>query len=87
MERNGQKQTETIKVSQVQPHLAKFSKTEEDSCVYRHVTLREGEGLAGENICTCKTCTNNFSDKNEMMIHRKIEHLTEVADCKDIERN
>ena len=50
-----------------------------------HVLHRQEEGLAEDSVFTCRTCKNNFSDKNEMMIHRKIEHIDEVKDCKDIE--
>ena len=56
-----------------------------EECLYMHVLHRQEEGLAEDSMFTCITCKNNFSDKNEMMIHRKIEHIDEVKDCKDIE--
>ena len=58
-----------------------------EKCLYMHVLHRQEEGLAEDSMFTCITCKNNFSDKNEMMIHRKIEHVDEVKDCKDIETN
>ena len=58
-----------------------------DECLYRNITHTEGESVPAENIYICKTCHNNFSNMNEMMIHRKIEHINEVKDCKDIDTN
>ena len=31
----------------------------------------------------CRTCKTEFNDKNDMMVHRKTEHLSEVKICKN----
>ena len=64
-----------------------------DLCLYRHeaptnnaVTV-ETQGNQAQVIAgavTCRTCLSEFHDKNEMMIHRKNEHLDIVGMCKNI---
>ena len=64
-----------------------------DRCLYIHDTLAENKGDGGahsaqtqreEDSFTCRTCKENFKDKNEMMVHRKREHLNTVGVCKNI---
>ena len=64
-----------------------------DKCLYIHKGLVEkrkdetahsGEAQANETRLTCITCKVDFSDKNEMMVHRKREHPNDVGLCKNI---
>jgi hypothetical protein len=59
-------------------------------CLYKHEGAKEdietqaSKAQAGSSII-CRSCQHEFSDKDEMMIHRKIEHLSEVKACKNIQ--
>ena len=59
-------------------------------CLYKHegvqtdVETQAYQTQEGNSI-TCRSCQQEFSDKNEMMIHRKIEHLSEVKACKNVQ--
>ena len=61
-----------------------------DLCLYRHEevtnnTTQENQTQGPEGQITCRICLSEFHDKNEMMIHRKIDHLDKVGACKNIE--
>ena len=59
-------------------------------CLYKHQGVQENvetqayQTQEAANII-CRSCQQEFSDKNEMMIHRKIEHLNKVKGCKNIQ--
>ena len=64
-----------------------------DRCLYIHeesvVNNEDGSKHSGqtqgeEGRITCRTCQEDFKDKNEMMVHRKIQHLNVVGVCKNI---
>ena len=62
-----------------------------DQCLYKHegsnndvLSGDANQAQRNETKITCRTCTQEFSDKNEMMVHRKIDHLSEVKMCKNI---
>ena len=55
-------------------------------CWFRHRRPRQTQNSSrtehnGNNF-TCKTCQNNFKDKNELMFQRKREHSNNIA-CED----
>ena len=37
-----------------------------------------------DGAVNCRICLSEFHDKNEMMIHRKKEHIDKVGMCKNI---
>ena len=62
-----------------------------DTCLYKHegsmddvlpTDANQAQGEGGK--VTCRTCKKEYRDKNEMMVHRKIDHITEVKKCKNI---
>ena len=62
-----------------------------DLCLYKHegsmadgthANVNQTQGEEGK--VSCRTCKNEFRDKNEMMVHRKIDHINEVKMCKNI---
>jgi hypothetical protein len=61
-----------------------------ESCLYIHegTTNNLNTVVTQENQTdgpvTCRICLSEFHDKNEMMIHRKNEHLDKVGICKNI---
>ena len=59
-----------------------------DRCLYIHeesvVNNEDGSKHSGQTQgedgrITCRTCQEDFKDKNKMMVHRKIQHLNVVA--------
>ena len=63
-----------------------------EECLYRHV--ENDETNTGEEVqaqpdmkFTCKTCNNEFQNKNDMMMHKKREHPNTVNICKDLVTN
>ena len=61
-----------------------------DLCLYRHEgvtnnTTQENQTQGPEGQIICRICLSEFHDKNEMMIHRKSDHLDKVGACKNIE--
>ena len=61
-----------------------------ESCLYIHegTTNNLNTVVTQENQTdgpvTCRICLSEFHDKNEMMIHRKNEHIDKVGMCKNI---
>ena len=62
-----------------------------DRCLYRHegvinnVGTPDNQTQAPAGHITCRICLSEFYDKNEMMVHRKSDHLDKVGMCKNIE--
>ena len=62
-----------------------------EQCLYRHedatndINIVNSQAQGAEGHITCRICLSEFHDKNEMMIHRKSEHLSRVGICKNIE--
>ena len=63
-----------------------------DTCLYRHEAAAESiengtpqtTQAHGDTPITCRICNKDFGDKNEMMMHRKADHLDKVNMCKNI---
>ena len=62
-----------------------------ESCLYIHtsgVNNIENEtpqaNVHRANQITCRICNNSFEDKNDMIMHRKAEHIEKVNMCKNI---
>ena len=61
-----------------------------DRCLYKHEGNKEAfetqayQAHEGRKI-TCRSCQQDFNDKDEMMMHRKNEHLSYVKSCKNIQ--
>ena len=50
----------------------------------KHINLKHSvEGQGTEDVLKCKNCGEQFSEKWNLMIHRKIKHLNTVAYCKN----
>ena len=63
-----------------------------ETCLYKHETAVESvengpvqaiPAQHGDQI-TCRICNTRFEDKNEMMMHRKSDHIEKVNMCKNI---
>ena len=56
-----------------------------DRCLYRHEGSNETGGTQENqesgDIVICRTCKTENKDKNDIMVHRKLEHLSEVKIC------
>ena len=60
-----------------------------ERCLYKHegaqnIGETQGDQSQDNTRITCRSCQTDCNDKNDMMTHRKIEHLNEVKDCKNI---
>ena len=64
-----------------------------ESCLYIHegttnnlntVVTQENLRQVTDGAVICRICLSEFHDKNEMMIHRKNEHIDKVGMCKNI---
>ena len=59
-----------------------------ERCLYKHEgeieTAETQRNQTQEGLFSCRTCNEEFSDKNDMMMHRKDKHLQEVKACKNI---
>jgi hypothetical protein len=61
-------------------------------CLYVHEEVLQDEGNEAahekhtqrEARIICRICNEEFSDKNEMMMHRKTDHIDKVNMCKNI---
>ena len=61
-----------------------------DLCLYKHKgskndATQENHVQGINDPIACRICLSEFHDKNEMMIHRKSDHLNIVGICKNIE--
>jgi hypothetical protein len=60
-----------------------------EECLYRHIENGESDSSDASQAqqdmkYTCKTCNNEFHNKNDMMMHKKREHPNTVNVCKDL---
>ena len=59
-----------------------------DRCLYKHEgeieSVQTHTNNTQEGLMSCRSCSEQFSDKNDLMMHRKDKHLQEVKACKNI---
>ena len=60
-----------------------YQGTEKDE-LSRHVNLKHKTGSSSDNDeIKCRNCGKSFRNKSELMYHRKREHLSSVASCRN----